>query len=53
VKCGVGFEYASSASRQHSSGSGKSVGQMSKFRGEQPVNNQHSSEAEDDPLTHR
>ena len=30
------------------SGSGKSVGQVSIFRGKQPVNNQQSSEAEDD-----
>ncbi len=33
------------------SGSGKSVGQVSIFRGEQPVNNQQSSEAEDDQHT--
>ena len=32
------------------SGSGKSVGKMRVFRGEQPVNNQQS-EAEDDQLT--
>jgi hypothetical protein len=33
------------------SGSGKSVGHVGIFRGEQPVNNQQSSEAEDDQLT--
>jgi hypothetical protein len=33
------------------SGSGKSVGKVSIFRGEQPVNNQQSSEAEYDQLT--
>ena len=33
------------------SGSGKGVGQVGIFRGEQPVNNQQSSEAEDDQHT--
>jgi hypothetical protein len=33
------------------SGSGKSMGHVSIFRGDQPVNNQQSSEAEDDQLT--
>ena len=33
------------------SGSGKSEGHVSLFRGEQPVNIQQSSEAEDDQLT--
>ena len=61
VKCGMGSECASPAKRRRygktnlaqcsKSGSGKSVGQVSIFRGEQPVNNQQSSEAEDDQLT--
>jgi hypothetical protein len=58
MKCGVGSECASLAKRYgktnlaqcSKSGSEKSVGQESIFRGEQPVNNQQS-EAEDDQLT--
>jgi hypothetical protein len=61
VKCGMGSECASPEKRRQygktnlaqcsKSGSRKSVGHMSIFRGEQPVNNQQSSEAEDDQLT--
>jgi hypothetical protein len=61
VKSGVGSEFASPAKWrqyaktnlvQHSKfGCRKSVGHLSIFTGEQPVNNQQSSEAEDDQLT--
>ena len=61
VKCGMGSECSSPAKRRRygktnlaqcsKSGSGKSVGHVSIFRGDQPVNNQQSSEAEDDQLT--
>jgi hypothetical protein len=61
VKCGVGSECASPAKRRlygktylaqlSKSGNEKSVGQVSIFMGEQPVNNQQSSEAEYDQPT--
>jgi hypothetical protein len=61
VKCGIGSECSSPAKRQRYGktnlaqcskyGSRKSVGHVGTFRGEQPVHNQQSSEAEDDQLT--